>query len=350
MKDLKKKHIIKSFFYSILIFLSFLIQAQDKKFRLEGFIPTSDSSRYATLLAYGGKGVLLDTVEIVNHHFVFEGEISHSCLAQISTEKIRGGLGVWLTNSHIKVKFSLVKYGEHLALLQTSKVEGAQESMDYFAFINQYTEITKNLDSRAQTAQCELIESYIKKYAHSYLSLALLKFSGCNIYKKKAFFEGLADEIKNSTEGISEKMQIERSEAFPVGGIFPDVDIPDINGEKLLLSQAIKGNTIIFFWAAWCGACRVENRELTKHKALISQKSIKVIGVSFDDNVKEWTNAIKKDEIDWCLNLSDLLGTEKNSMYHKLKMASLPYMLLVDKDRKIQAIGYSNILKVIKSF
>jgi hypothetical protein len=61
---------------------------------------------------------------------------------------------------------------------------------------------------------------------------------------------------------------------------------------------------------------------------LYNGKGLSIIGISGDNNLKYWTEAIKKDSIPW-INISDLQGWHKKAfMIYGVKI--LPTLLLLD--------------------
>lgn len=335
------------FFFFIFSISSF---AQIQQFRLTGKILNDKSIKKATFYTYGEK-TMLDTVNVIDGEFVFEGSIEKPCMAVISTDKVRSGLGIWLTNDEIKVDFLVKKYEEGYSLLQPIKIEGSQESMDNLNQItknNELFNIEKN-ELKRNILRCELVEDYLLKHKESYLSLSFLNgiMKTCGTSKTKQLFDSLSNEIKESKEGKRLVKEIEKIEFNTIGKEIPQCSLFNSLEEKVELKSEIKGFTILSFWASWCGPCRLENVSLRKEQVNLNKRSVNTISISLDEDKNEWLKAIKKDELSW-LQLSELKGGFDGEIAKKIKITSIPYIILVDDNGLIQAIGYDEIMKKIK--
>jgi peroxiredoxin len=341
----------------LLAFLTLLmamvcLKAQSQKFRVEGQIIDAGEISQATIFTFGESKFVKDTVKVANGRFVFEGSVTNPCLAIINTDKVKGGLGIWLTNDEIKANFVVQKYDEGYTLLQPSSVEGSTEAKDYLSQINFHNQImagglnrlTKNL------LICEATQEYILTHPKSYLSLFLLAHSMnlCGTSQTNFFFATLDDALKKSDEGVRLVKEIEKIEHNAIGKKVFDFKIPDVDGQVKKLSDVVKGPTIIHFWASWCAPCRRENRELVAYKKLFNDLSVQVIGVSLDEDKGDWLEAIKKDEMDW-LQLSELKGGFASNVAQQFKITGIPYILLIDQNLTIQASGFNTILSKIKN-
>lgn len=86
---------------------------------------------------------------------------------------------------------------------------------------------------------------------------------------------------------------------LPVGSKAPSIRLPDVAG-KVITLDSLKGQWVLVdFWASWCGPCRHSNDAIQKQYADWKAKGIEVLGVSLDDDRREWIKAIKKDKISW---------------------------------------------------
>jgi peroxiredoxin len=116
----------------------------------------------------------------------------------------------------------------------------------------------------------------------------------------------------------------------------PDIALPSVNGDTIQLSS-LKGKVVLLdFWASWCGPCRVANKGLTKLYQKFKAKGFEIYSVSLDDDKSKWTNAIKKDKINW-LQVNDGGGWDAQTAV-KWGINAIPTSYLINKDGKLIAM------------
>lgn len=109
----------------------------------------------------------------------------------------------------------------------------------------------------------------------------------------------------------------------------------DKDGKAVSLSD-FKGHvTLLEFWASWCGPCREANPALVKIYQKFKGKGFKILGVSLDNNEKNWLKAIKDDKLDWD-QVSDLKFW-KNSAAELYHVVGIPTNFLIDENGKVLA-------------
>jgi len=151
------------------------------------------------------------------------------------------------------------------------------------------------------------------------------------------FFNALVDSYEkahpnlNVTEKLREK--INRLQQTSVGGIVPDIEIINANGELLSLSSVHSKITLIDFWASWCGPCRSESDILNKLYEKYKDEGFQIYGVSLDTKRDKWINAMEKDHRIWP-NVSSLEGFKTQAAFD-FTVTALPLNFLIDKNNKI---------------
>jgi thiol-disulfide isomerase/thioredoxin len=102
--------------------------------------------------------------------------------------------------------------------------------------------------------------------------------------------------------------------------------------------------TLVEFWASWCLPCRQKNPALSLILDEYQNKGFQILGVSLDGNLKNWRNAIKQENLEKWIHVSDLPAgnnlTGRNAL--KYKIESIPTNVLIDSNGMIVA---KNIFK-----
>ncbi|HLF45151.1 MAG TPA: TlpA disulfide reductase family protein [Chitinophagaceae bacterium] len=110
----------------------------------------------------------------------------------------------------------------------------------------------------------------------------------------------------------------------------------DVNGDSVQLSS-FKGKVFLLdFWASWCGPCRVSNRQLIKLYNKYKDKGFEILGVSLDDEKKDWVKAIGKDKVTWPQLIS--LGGWDAEAAIKWNIEAIPASFLVNQSGDVVAI------------
>ncbi len=150
----------------------------------------------------------------------------------------------------------------------------------------------------------------------------------------------LAGKYKDSTCGSDNKTTAERRLLFyktmKTDAVVPDFTLNDVNGDPVTLSEVLKEETLLIFWAGWCPHC---NQMIPKIKEWYNQqdkKRVEVVTVSLDTSEKEWKAKVDELGIESCFNLSDLKSWD-GEVANKYNIYGTPTLFLLDKNRKILA-------------
>lgn len=102
-------------------------------------------------------------------------------------------------------------------------------------------------------------------------------------------------------------------------------------GKRIILNDYFKPRQydyyLIIFGASWCSPCRYENLLLKKLVHRIDTSKVKIIGLSIDENVNQWKNALNQDKCPWDNFL--LIGGQNTTIYKKYVPLGIPYNLLI---------------------
>jgi len=116
-----------------------------------------------------------------------------------------------------------------------------------------------------------------------------------------------------------------------------DFTVAGIKGDSLRLSS-MKGKIFLLdFWASWCGPCRISNRHLVKLYEKYKQAGFEILGISLDENIKDWKKAIAKDKITWLQGV-DTKGWDAKSAY-KWNVEAIPASFLIDRKGNVIAVN-----------
>lgn len=122
-----------------------------------------------------------------------------------------------------------------------------------------------------------------------------------------------------------------------VGGVAPDLTLPDTAGKSFTLSSLRGKFVLVDFWASWCPPCRAENPNVVKAYQQFKNKNFAIVGVSLDQEKGPWLKAIHEDHLDWT-QISDLQFWQSKAV-DAYGFTGIPYNVLLDPQGRILAIG-----------
>jgi thiol-disulfide isomerase/thioredoxin len=114
----------------------------------------------------------------------------------------------------------------------------------------------------------------------------------------------------------------------------PKLELKDVEGRALRLSD-YKGRVVLLnFWATWCAPCRAEMPDLVKWQREYKSKGLQVIGVTYPPEelaeVREFIKSIK-------VNYPIALGEEQTkALFDKGEI--LPVTIVIDKKGMIREV------------
>ena len=201
------------------------------------------------------------------------------------------------------------------------------------------------------TREMTMVNDYIREFVSSSNSPASLYFAinmAMNSMPKSGVKE-LADiaakRFKDHPGILSLQRQInlmaaqatsqERSQYALLNQPAPDLQMQDLNGQAMSVSQFKGKYVLVDFWASWCGPCRQENPNVVAAFNKYKNKNFTILGVSLDNDKSRWAEAVKKDGLNWN-HMSDLKQWESAAVT-AYKFDGIPFNVLLDTSGKIIA-------------
>ncbi len=189
------------------------------------------------------------------------------------------------------------------------------------AVIMAFQDITDYLN---EVPQLKIIEKSINEYFPN------------TIFKQN--IETILNQIAQQKTQIDQQKNKLSNAGISIGKQAPELNFPDINGNKIALSS-LKGKIVLLdFWASWCGPCRKENPFVVNLYNKYKNKGFEIYSFSLDNQKDKWINAIKLDGLIWENHVSDLKGWQSLGA-SKYMIRSIPQTFLLDKNGIIIDIG-----------
>lgn len=149
--------------------------------------------------------------------------------------------------------------------------------------------------------------------------------------------ESYPAEYKKIDEVAALKKQAENMLKTAVGSKYIDIALPNVDGQKMKLSDAVKANKVVLldFWASWCRPCMGEMPYLLKAYGDYHEKGFEIYGVSLDENEQAWKGCIESNGMSW-INVSTCTGWDIDAV-REYAVNSIPANFLINSEGEIIA-------------
>ncbi|HWN09887.1 MAG TPA: TlpA disulfide reductase family protein [Pyrinomonadaceae bacterium] len=113
-----------------------------------------------------------------------------------------------------------------------------------------------------------------------------------------------------------------------------ELNLRDINGRQIRLSQ-FRGNVVLInFWATWCPPCRAEIPDLVRLQREFRNHGLRVIGVTYPpQKLSEVRQFVRKTKI----NYPVALGTKETKLQFT-SSETMPMTIVIGRDGTVQDI------------
>lgn len=204
----------------------------------------------------------------------------------------------------------------------------------------------KNEYDALQAEHSNLFINYAETNPNSFVAALILESLVANpnqdFSRVTKIYNGFSEAIKKTKQGKKVKDLITQIEAqnqaksnLNINAIAPDFSAKSPEGKTISLKESLGKVTIIDFWASWCGPCRRENPSVVALYNEFHPKGLNIVGVSLDQDLNKWKEAILKDKITWT-QMSNIKGWQDPiaKLYH---IESIPQTYILDSNGKIVA-------------
>lgn len=318
----------------------------------------------------GKSAVGVDTVLVKNQKFEIKGKVDETEIHGLIIESDPGMISLIVEKGTINVEvykdslFKSVAKGTYnndefqkfnAGILKLQK--SVKTRLNEYELANQTemkqaqlvgdTAVIKKLRKGYGDIQKELTDYTVKfseQNPKAYISLLIIQglFNNGDYkfeeIKKK--FEALDPELKKLKAGKKIQEMFDSIAATEIGKKAPSFSAKDPKGKEISLSDAMgKKATIVDFWASWCMPCRQENPNMVALYKEFHGKGLNIVGVSLDDDSKDWITGIAVDQLNWT-HVSNLKKWD-DPIAKKYNVSSIPATFLLDADGKIVAKNIS---------
>ncbi len=120
---------------------------------------------------------------------------------------------------------------------------------------------------------------------------------------------------------------------------FPDIDLPDMYGQRVKLSSLKDKVILLDFWMAQNAQSRMQNAELLEIYRKYASNGFEVYQVSLDESKPTWITTVQDQRLPW-ISVCDFNGV-RSPAARAYGITSLPANVLIDREGRIIARNIS---------
>ena len=112
----------------------------------------------------------------------------------------------------------------------------------------------------------------------------------------------------------------------------PEIELPDLQGNKLKLSSLRGKYVILDFWGSWCVWCIRGIPNMKAYYAKYKDK-LEILGVDCNDTEERWRAAVNEHQIPWLHVRCDEKAMQGAG--EKYRISGFPTKVIIDPDGKV---------------
>ncbi|WP_164851390.1 TlpA disulfide reductase family protein [Larkinella soli] len=322
-------------------------------FTLNGRLPKAVQSNLYLLAA---DQTPVDSVRSNGADFVFKGNLTEPGLYAVRIDTFRKTYPVFLEQAPIRMEI----HDDETYAVSGSKLHSEWDQYEN-RFIAPIRDELVRLYSEKTAAQAKgdtALVSRLKKqndsvsiyfFTHRQNFITRRPFTFFNLYLLGQYWENLGEEF--TAAQLAEfkgqmghyatfarldqelKKRTARRQATEPGQAAFNFTLPDSSGAMHRLKSPAKKLVVVDFWASWCGPCLKQVPALKRLHTAYAGQGLTVIGISIDDNERQWKQALRRHRP---AGLQLLAGTNQE-VKDRYAITEIPQTYLIDQQGRIVA-------------
>jgi peroxiredoxin len=347
-------HMKKLFIIPMAMLLFACQQTPKESFVLKGTVEGQEAGIVYLQDRVSGLMVMLDSANIENGTFTFEGRMDYPQMYYLSIEGVPGRIGVFMENSPMEIKveskeplvYNLTGSGSHNIFQQLNELVEPHDAKirtleteimnAEVAGDNIESQRLRELIAETENQKKDEIKKFVKTHNDKTVAVFIATrqlMHGTAADEMREIFSLFDSSLKGTRYYDEMETSVLTMERVANGKPAVDFTANNQDGEAVSLSDLRGKIVLISFWASWCPYCRVSNPDLVKIYSQYGGAKFEVLGVSLDRDHAAWLKGIEEDGLTW-IHVSDLKGWQSGPAA-KYAVRSIPQNVLIGADGTI---------------
>lgn len=150
-------------------------------------------------------------------------------------------------------------------------------------------------------------------------------------YPESRYVIALEKEIE--TQNAQQEMQNKLLDQVVEIVDYPEIELPNMYGQKMKLTSLAGSVIILDFWSAAIADSRINNAELKELYSEYSDSGLAIYQVSIDTSKPLWVNAVQEQKLPW-ITVCDFSGDQSLAV-RMYNIRSIPANFIIDREGNI---------------
>lgn len=212
------------------------------------------------------------------------------------------------------------------------------------AFETEDTETAKKIAAQLFVYLKEYVAAHSDRPGASYAVMELTSAEDAVEYGAKLTGEALTSMIyplAQSKIADAEERLVKRKkqhEQETAAALAPDFALPDLQGNRVALSDFRGKWVVLDFWGSWCGWCIKGFPELKEAYAKYGGR-LEIVGIDCNDRPEAWKKAVERYELPWV----QLYNSKSDGVKELYGVQSFPTKVIIDPEGRIRKIRSGHV-------